>query len=161
MKREKLDPKFNGQLVAVIDGYLEIKNSLVEDDATGASDSAGPTLAALAQVDMDLLHSDAQHTAWMQVAKPIKTGLEGIRAAKEIERQRALFAALGNQLLHAVKSLGVDLGKERNLYVEFCPMALDNAGAFWLSEQKEILNPYFSQAMLSCGEVKETLGRAQ
>ena len=37
-------------------------------------------------------------------------------------------------------------------------MALDNAGAFWLSEHKEILNPYMGQAMLTCGEVKETLG---
>lgn len=161
IKPEKLDPEFSSQFLAVIDGYLEIKNSLVADDAKGASNSAGPTLAALARVDMDLLHSDAQHMAWMQVADPIKTELEGIRAASEIERQRALFSTLSEQLLDAVKTLGIDLGKERELYLDFCPMAVGNAGAYWLSEQKEILNPYFGQAMLTCGEVTEDLGGAR
>ena len=161
MKPEKLDPEFSSQLLSVIDGYLEIKNSLVADDPEGASDSAGMTLAALARVDMNLLHSDAQHMAWMQVASPIKTELEGIRSANDIERQRVLFSTVSSQLLDVVKTLGIDLGKERDLYLEFCPMALGNAGAYWLSEQKEILNPYFGQAMLTCGEVTENLGGAR
>ncbi|MBN2481536.1 MAG: DUF3347 domain-containing protein, partial [Bacteroidales bacterium] len=35
--------------------------------------------------------------------------------------------------------------------------ALDNTGAYWLSEIKEIENPYFGEAMLTCGETKETM----
>ena len=160
MKPATLDPQFSTQLLAVIDNYLELKNKLVEDDAKGASEAATPTLAALAEVDMGLLHSDAHHMAWMQVVDPIKAELEEIRDGGDIEDQRALFAALSNQLLDTVKTLGIDLGEERDLYLEFCPMALDNAGAFWLSEEKEILNPYLGQTMLTCGEVKETLGGA-
>ena len=33
-------------------------------------------------------------------------------------------------------------------------MALEDQGAYWLSEFKEIKNPYFGDAMLKCGEVK-------
>ena len=32
-----------------------------------------------------------------------------------------------------------------------------NNGSFWLSENKEILNPYFGNKMLKCGETKETI----
>ncbi|HHL52195.1 MAG TPA: DUF3347 domain-containing protein, partial [Flammeovirgaceae bacterium] len=44
-----------------------------------------------------------------------------------------------------------------NIYYQFCPMARDGAGANWLSRDKDIRNPYFGEAMLTCGETKETL----
>jgi len=43
------------------------------------------------------------------------------------------------------------------VYYQFCPMAIDNKGAYWLSEESDIKNPYFGDAMLTCGETKETL----
>ena len=38
-------------------------------------------------------------------------------------------------------------------YRQFCPMAFDFKGAFWLSDSEEILNPYFGEEMLTCGNV--------
>jgi Cu(I)/Ag(I) efflux system membrane fusion protein len=35
-------------------------------------------------------------------------------------------------------------------------MAFDT-GAYWISDSKEIRNPYFGDAMLTCGEVKKEL----
>jgi hypothetical protein len=43
------------------------------------------------------------------------------------------------------------------LYLEYCPMANNNEGAFWLSNEKQIKNPYFGDMMLTCGSVKETI----
>jgi len=43
-----------------------------------------------------------------------------------------------------------------NIYKDFCPMALDG-GAYWLSSEKNILNPYYGDKMLKCGTVKEVL----
>jgi len=43
------------------------------------------------------------------------------------------------------------------VYYDYCPMAFDNKGGFWLSEQKAIANPYFGKKMMTCGSVKETL----
>jgi len=37
-------------------------------------------------------------------------------------------------------------------------MAFGNKGADWLSEKDEVLNPYFGDMMLRCGEVKGELG---
>jgi hypothetical protein len=44
-----------------------------------------------------------------------------------------------------------------SLFVEYCPMANNNEGGFWLSNEKEIKNPYFGDMMLKCGSVKETI----
>ena len=40
------------------------------------------------------------------------------------------------------------------LYHDHCPMAQDNKGAMWLSETKEIRNPYFGDKMMTCGSVE-------
>ena len=53
----------------------------------------------------------------------------------------------------SVKAFGID----KPAYRQFCPMALGNKGAYWLSDKKPIRNPYFGDAMLTCGETKETL----
>jgi len=44
----------------------------------------------------------------------------------------------------------------KTVYLEYCPMADDNNGGFWLSYDKKINNPYFGKAMSTCGEVTET-----
>jgi len=43
------------------------------------------------------------------------------------------------------------------VYVEFCPMADNNSGAYWLSKEEKVINPYFGEAMLTCGEVKQVI----
>src|SRR5690625_5789886 len=41
-------------------------------------------------------------------------------------------------------------------YLMFCPMAFNNQGAYWLQPNSELLNPYFGDAMLRCGDHLET-----
>ena len=53
----------------------------------------------------------------------------------------------------SVKSFG--LNSENGLFFDFCPMAFDKKGAYWLTDSKEIMNPYFGKKMLKCGEIKE------
>jgi hypothetical protein len=43
------------------------------------------------------------------------------------------------------------------VYHTFCPMAFDDKGGYWLSEEKKVYNPYFGDEMLHCGKVTETL----
>ena len=74
--------------------------------------------------------------------------------ASDIEKQRAIYSDLSNDFIALVKKSGVSSGE---LYVDYCPMALDDKGAYWLSANKEIRNPYFGDKMLKCGEIKETL----
>jgi Cu(I)/Ag(I) efflux system membrane fusion protein len=36
-------------------------------------------------------------------------------------------------------------------------MAFEGKGAYWLSENKDIRNPYFGKKMIDCGDTRETL----
>jgi hypothetical protein len=36
-------------------------------------------------------------------------------------------------------------------------MALNNSGAYWFNDSKEVRNPYFGDKMVKCGSVKEKL----
>ncbi|UXX78187.1 DUF3347 domain-containing protein [Reichenbachiella carrageenanivorans] len=78
---------------------------------------------------------------------------DGILNAGEIETARAIFSELNNSM-ESVFEGSVESGELNQCY---CPMALDNTGAFWFSTKKEIENPYFGDKMLKCGMIKKTI----
>jgi hypothetical protein len=82
----------------------------------------------------------------------VKT-LAGTIVSTELEAQRAAFEKL-TAPMEALLAGELESGE---LYKEYCPMAFNNKGASWLSQEKEIKNPYFGGRMLSCGKVTETL----
>jgi hypothetical protein len=73
--------------------------------------------------------------------------------AQNIEKQRELFAQLTKTLEPIIKE-SLSGGK---VYKQFCPMAFNNEGGYWLSDAAEIYNPYFGDKMLRCGKVTETI----
>lgn len=84
----------------------------------------------------------------------IGTNAAKITEAGTIKEQRAAFSELSNALIVMVKETGLTSGE---VYIDYCPMALNDAGGYWLSSEKGIKNPYFGDSMLTCGETKETL----
>ncbi|GEP97722.1 DUF3347 domain-containing protein [Chitinophaga cymbidii] len=84
----------------------------------------------------------------------IKAAAAKITATSDIEEQRAAYSTLSNEFILLVKKAGMNNGE---LYVDFCPMALNDKGGYWLSNNKAIQNPYFGEKMMTCGEVKETI----
>jgi Cu(I)/Ag(I) efflux system membrane fusion protein len=43
------------------------------------------------------------------------------------------------------------------VYSQFCPMADNDKGGYWLSKEEQVLNPYYGDAMLTCGSVKQVI----
>ena len=78
--------------------------------------------------------------------------VKDIEIAEDLNSQRIAFSALSDEMVILVKG---NL-KSGMIYQDFCPMALGK-GAFWLSSEKEIQNPYFGNKMLKCGSVKEVI----
>jgi hypothetical protein len=129
----------NDLLNAVYQQYLLLSDALIKSDMAAAKETGmALELGAKAMQGGQLLASLA--------AK--------ITAADDLEIQRSLFAQLSNEMIAKMKHTGLQSGE---VYVEFCPMALNDKGAFWLSNQKQIKNPYYGESMLDCGEVKEIL----
>jgi hypothetical protein len=149
----QVDARFQEQLADVFTSYIELKDAFVASDASKAKGEATETKNALAKVDMKLL-SGAAHNDWMNYLAPIETSLKEIESSTDIEAQRKSFSTLSDNMYKSVKAYG--LGGKQAFY-EFCPMAFNNEGAYWLSEQEQIKNPYFGDKMLTCGSVKEKL----
>ncbi len=144
--------KFKEQLGSLVSAYLKLKDAFVATDEDKASYEAKKTLATLEKVDMTLLKGNA-HIEWMKIQPVLKNNLNGIIQMDGIEMKRTHFSIISNELTKAVEKFGIKTSKP--VYLEFCPMAFDNKGAFWLSDTKEIRNPYFGDKMMTCGEVKK------
>ncbi len=151
----KIDAKFKKQLGVVVDEYIKLKDALSVDDADLARNQIKNVKVALKNVDMLLLPGDA-HNVWMKALKSINKNLEIIQNNTNIEMQREAFKLLSNDVWGMVDVFGVIASDNKTIYLEFCPMADDNKGSYWLSYDKEIRNPFFGASMLSCGEVKKT-----
>ena len=73
--------------------------------------------------------------------------------ASDVEEMRKVLPVLSDQLYQTLTKFQVETGG----YRLFCPMAFGSHGAFWLSDSKEIKNPYMGEQMLTCGNVEEEL----
>ena len=104
---------------------------------------------------MSLVMEDA-HNTWMRELKVMSQKLDILDQTVNIEEQRAVFNELSNALMNVVTTLGIEVKDEKSLYLQFCPMANDNTGGYWFSDQEAIKNPYFGSKMLKCGSTKET-----
>lgn len=136
----------------IISDYLKLKNALTEDNAKNASTSAKLLLKTLNTTDISSvdikLRKDLQDI--IQDAKE-HTKHIGDNSNK-IDYQREHFVSLSKDINDLVKQFG----SKQKLYQDFCPMANQGKGAIWISETKEIRNPYYGSEMLSCGSIKTT-----
>jgi len=144
---------FQNQLAAVFTSYSALKEAFVESDAEKVKDEASSASQAVAKVDMKLLDGQA-HNDWMAYVTPMSNALKEIEKSSDIEIQREAFSTLSDNLYKSIKAFGLG-GKEA--FYEYCPMAFNNEGAYWLSDSEKIRNPYFGDKMLNCGTVKEKL----
>lgn len=133
-------PEFKDEKLGVAYGhYIHLKDALVNSNSEEAKSAATALKKSLSSLSN---------------AKKAEASASKIAATATLEEQRKEFSNLSNEMTSLVKG-----GKlsEGSLYVEYCPMANNNQGAYWLSNEKEIKNPYFGNKMLKCGSVKETI----
>ena len=152
-KRMDVASKFQEQLKTVFDDYIMLKTALTNDQSEKAKTAAQTLQKSLTQVDLALLKDKNANNHWAQLEKELKASSNEIAQTSDIKTQRNHFISLSAHLINAMKAFGIN----QEIYIDFCPMANNNEGAYWLSTEKEIQNPYYGQAMLNCGEVTETV----
>jgi Cu(I)/Ag(I) efflux system membrane fusion protein len=152
-ERLEVSEGFKNQLKIVFNDYINLKDALVKEDSKKVSQDAKALLNRLSQVDMKLLTDNKAHNHWMSLENEIKESASSISTAKNIKEQRSHFKHLSSHLAKAIQSFSIG----ENVYFQFCPMAGNNKGAYWLSKDEKVINPYFGEAMISCGEVKQVI----
>ncbi len=127
------DPKVG----EVYKAYIELKTALVNTDSEASSKAADALLTAFSNLGVE---------------EETFLAAQFVMESKEIAAQREGF----NRLTPIVEQLVVDNLEGGEVYKQYCPMAFNNTGAYWLSNAKEIYNPYFGDMMLNCGRVADT-----
>jgi Cu(I)/Ag(I) efflux system membrane fusion protein len=156
-KSLEVSVEFRNQITAVADAYFQVKNGLVKDNLGDAQKALSTIDQSLAKVNVTLV-KDQAHDKWMEMLKGIKDARTKMGATKDIEEARKHFSMLSFHMLEMTETFGVN---KAVVYKDYCPMAFGDQGAYWLSEQKDITNPYFGASMLACGEVKQTYFKGQ
>ena len=148
-----INPAFKAQLTKVYNAYLKMNDAFVESNAKSVANEAKKVIKAIESVDMALLEHDP-HMKWMDQLEILNRTINSISKLNDIEKQRNEYIQFNLAFYESVKMFGLE---NTITYFQYCPMANNDKGAYWLSSKKDILNPYFGDAMLSCGETKETI----
>lgn len=138
----------------VVTAYLELKNALTKDDDKTAAQAGNSLVEAIAAVDKASMTAE-QSKVFADIADDAKEHAEHVGSnAGNIKHQREHFETLSQEIYDLVKAGG---STGQKLYYDNCPMYNDGKGANWLSETKEIQNPYLGKGMPTCGSIKEEL----
>jgi hypothetical protein len=138
----------------IVDNYLQLKNTLAEDNSIAAA-AAGKALAASFRNFNKAGLSETQQKTFTEIAESALEDAEHIgKNGGNIAHQREHFEMLSQDIYDLVKAFG---NGQVVLYDFFCPMYNNGKGASWLSETKDIKNPYMGKAMATCGTLKEEL----
>jgi hypothetical protein len=139
----------NPEMQALVARYFGIKDALVSGNVSGAVSNAAGFVKAIGQFDPGGLSAAKQKSVQPMLAK-LSNDADAISAAKDIERQRELFASLSEVMINLAKEIKF---AGTVLYVDYCPMKK----SFWLSAEKPIKNPYYGNSMITCGKITDTL----
>jgi len=148
-----VDANAAASIKTIVDHYLQIKNALANDNAGEAASGAKAIEEAMGKLDKSLLTAE-QKTAYDTNEEEMKEHAAHIaKNGDNIKHQRSHFVQMSEVVYELVKNFGAG----RPVYHDHCPMARDNQGAMWISEVKEIKNPYFGSEMFKCGRVEEVI----
>lgn len=137
----------------VVDSYFDLKDALANDRGDSARMAAKSLYDAIDKAPMNKMTAD-QHKAWMQYEEKLSYNAEHIKSTDDIDHQREHFVSLSSDLFKLMKALNINTVE---LYYQYCPMANEGKGAYWISDQSKVSNPYMGSKMPSCGSTKETL----
>ena len=151
--RLEVSKEFQKQLNEVFIKYIALKDAFVKEESNNIISQSEKIGTILSKVDIKLLENKEVQTFWMSLEKQLRVAVSSILKTTAIKEQRNHFKQVSASLIEALQVFGVN----EKVFVAFCPMADSNKGAYWLSIEKKVINPYFGNKMLTCGEVKQVI----
>lgn len=120
---------------ALVEAYLSAQTAL-------ASDSLKEVPAAAKAIEESATPLGAD-------AGALADGARKLGSAKDLAAARTAFGDVSSALVTYVEKSGSAL--PAGVHIAYCPMVEKP----WLQKNKEIKNPYYGSAMLTCGTIKK------
>lgn len=148
-----VNAKAAASIKEIVDHYLHVKNALTNDNGSEAASGAKAMEEAISKLDKSLLTFE-QKKVFDKIEEKLNEHAEHLgKNGDNIKYQREHFSMMSEGVYDLVKAFGGG----RALYHDHCPMYNENKGAMWLSEMKEVKNPYLGAEMPTCGSVEEII----
>jgi len=148
-----ISQKTKEALKPIFTEYLLLTDALAKDNLEEAKKDGAKLLKAVEDVNMSLFTGES-HKVWMDLSVELKNALQHIDHFKSLGELRKSF----NQISESIITMEIAFKpNNETLYVLHCPMANNNKGGDWISASKEVKNPYYGKAMLTCGEVSKEI----
>lgn len=145
---------FNTAFSASLTAYYALKDAFIEENISKVDTAAERFAKTLSVIPLNEISADSIKSEAGVLNESLQAELIGLKGETLLEEKRKAFQLLTEQMTTLIKKVQFD---REVIYYQFCPMAMDNNGAAWLSASSEIKNPYLPTSMLECGEVKDTL----
>ncbi len=156
---------FNLSINQLVVNYLSVKDAFVEDDTVNIKLKTTEFCSLLESLNLSELEKDSSgvYETVNMTKLDIISNAKSLLQQKDITEMRRDFSAMTDVMyptfFNAIKYEGPAL------YLQNCPMAFnDTEPANWISNNKEIVNPYmgkhhpkYQSGMLHCGEIKDTI----
>lgn len=132
------DVKFNDENVAeVFAQYMRLETELINTNGKNG------------QIESEKLYKIIESGA-LEASDEVREIAKMMADSDDIEIQRKGFETISDWMLKTIEGK-IESG---TLYRQFCPMAFNDKGSYWISTDKKVLNPYFGDKMLKCGRVE-------
>jgi hypothetical protein len=155
LTQSKNSDGFNQSFGQFLETYYHLKDALVLTNDTLATTYAKQLIGKADSISFNELKADRSIIDMAKgYAETISAEAKGLVGENGVEEKRKSFQMISDNMYDLVRTVRYD---REAVYHQFCPMAFNDAGAYWLSKTSDIKNPYFGKKMLSCGEVKDSL----
>ena len=91
----------------------------------------------------------------MRISRELANRTNTGKLAKDIGDARNAFYHTSLAIIELHDTFGH--AGDSSFYLTYCPMARDNAGAYWLQQANIVWNSFYGESMLRCGEIKQEL----
>jgi hypothetical protein len=133
----------------VLNNYLKLKNALTKDDSKEAANAAKELYTTFNNLKADKIEAKFKKE-YADIIDDAKEHAEHIGDnSGQISHQREHFAMLSKDVNDLIKIFGTDI----KIYRDYCPMYDQGKSGYWISETKDIKNPYYGSEMLTCGGI--------
>jgi Cu(I)/Ag(I) efflux system membrane fusion protein len=155
LAQSKNSEAFNTAFGTMLANYYHLKDAFVLSNDTLSVKSATLLIESADNLKMNELKADSSISEVAEgYVKSISSEAKALIKEPNIEAKRKSFQMISDNMYDLLRSVRYD---KQTVYHQFCPMAFNDAGAYWLSSTSDIKNPYFGRKMLTCGEVKDSI----
>ena len=147
--------EFNDKFTSLLNNYYSLKDALASSNDTLAALQAKALVTGADNLNLKEVKADSSIIEMAnQYVGAVSSEARALAGEPTLEEKRKSFQMISDNMYDLVRTVHFD---KETVYHQFCPMAFNDAGAFWLSPSADIKNPYLGKKMLTCGEVKDSI----